>query len=194
MILSSSLGVWLKHQFSQTPRFLSEIWLKFWNLEALIWVENGVDYIKDSTANFLSFHLVGQNPYQYLGPTKRTPGCKKCKICHFNVKYDCGTPLGWTINCSINQSHLFIYWSAPLPHLIYISPFHTLYTLLSIMLLSSQEHPLFSFSWSNAMLEKTLMFGSLPPKKRDDIQYTQKYPEIPRSTRKYPGIPGNTRE
>ena len=106
MILSSSLGVWLKHQFSQTPRFLSEIWLKFWNLEALIWVENGVDYIKDSTANFLSFHLVGQNPYQYLGPTKRTPGCKKCKICHFNVKYDCGTPLGWTINCSINQSHL----------------------------------------------------------------------------------------
>ena len=22
---------------------------------------------------------------------------KKCKICHLNVKYDCGTPLGWTI-------------------------------------------------------------------------------------------------
>ena len=64
------------------------------------------------------------------------------------------------------------------------------------MLLSSQEHPLFSFSWSNAMLEKTLMFGSLPPKKRDDIQYTQKYPEIPRNTQKYPRvkkIPENTR-
>ena len=40
------------------------------------------------------------------------------------------------------------------------------------------------------------MFGSLPPKKRDDIQYTQKYPEIPRNTRKYPRvkkIPENTR-
>ena len=22
---------------------------------------------------------------------------KKCKICHFNVKYDCGAPPGWTI-------------------------------------------------------------------------------------------------
>ena len=22
---------------------------------------------------------------------------KKCKICHFNVKYDCGTPFGWII-------------------------------------------------------------------------------------------------
>ena len=46
------------------------------------------------------------------------------------------------------------------------------------------------------MSEKTLMFGSLPPKKRDDIQYTQKYPEIPRNTRKYPRvkkIPENTR-
>ena len=27
---------------SQTPRFLSGIWLKFWNLEALIWAESGV--------------------------------------------------------------------------------------------------------------------------------------------------------
>ena len=46
------------------------------------------------------------------------------------------------------------------------------------------------------MSEKTLMFGSLPPKKRDDIQYTQKYPEISRNTRKYPRvkkIPENTR-
>ena len=33
-----------------------------------------------------------------LGPTKRSPGCKKkCKIFQCNVKYDCGIPLGWTI-------------------------------------------------------------------------------------------------
>ena len=39
------------------------------------------------------------------------------------------------------------------------------------------------------------MFGSLPQKKRDDTQYTQKYPEIPESkkdTRKYPIIYFNT--
>ena len=30
-------------------------------------------------------------------PQKGPQGAKKCKICHFNVKYDCGTPLGWTI-------------------------------------------------------------------------------------------------
>ena len=42
-------GVWAKHHFkfflwclTQTPRFLSGIWLKFWNLEALIWAESGV--------------------------------------------------------------------------------------------------------------------------------------------------------
>ena len=39
------------------------------------------------------------------------------------------------------------------------------------------------------------MFGSLPQKKRDDTQYTQKYPEIPenkKDTRKYPIIYFNT--
>ena len=30
-------------------------------------------------------------------PQKGPQGAKKCKICHFNVKYDCGTPFGWTI-------------------------------------------------------------------------------------------------
>ena len=38
------------------------------------------------------------------------------------------------------------------------------------------------------------MFGSLPPKKRDDIQYTQKYPEIPKNTRKYPEIPESNKD
>jgi len=40
------------------------------------------------------------------------------------------------------------------------------------------------------------MFRSPPPKKRENIRYTQKYPEIPRNTRKYPTvkkIPENTR-
>ena len=44
--------------------------------------------------------------------------------------------------------------------------------------------------------KKTLMFRSPPPKKRENIRYTQKYPEIPRNTRKYPTvkkIPENTR-
>ena len=46
------------------------------------------------------------------------------------------------------------------------------------------------------MLEKNLNVLLTTPKKRDDIQYTQKYPEIPRNTRKYPRvkkIPENTR-
>ena len=30
-------------------------------------------------------------------PQKGPQGAKKCKICHFDVKYDCGTPFGWTI-------------------------------------------------------------------------------------------------
>ena len=33
------------------------------------------------------------------------------------------------------------------------------------------------------------MFGSLLQKKRDDIQYTQKYPEILGNTQEYPEIP-----
>ena len=38
------------------------------------------------------------------------------------------------------------------------------------------------------------MFGSLHPKKRDDIQYTQKYPEIPGNTQEYPEIPESEKD
>ena len=45
------------------------------------------------------------------------------------------------------------------------------------------------------MLEKNLNVWLTTSKKRDDIQYTQKYPEIPESkkdTRKYPIVYFNT--
>ena len=41
---------------SQTPRFLSGIWLKFWNLEAIIWSESGVMWL--IFICFEDFHIV----------------------------------------------------------------------------------------------------------------------------------------
>ena len=76
MDLSSSLGVWLNHQFSQTPQFLSEIWLKFWNLEALIWVENGVDYIR-LLCKFPKFSHSWPKSISIFGTHKKDPRVQK---------------------------------------------------------------------------------------------------------------------
>ena len=42
--------------------------------------------------------------------------------------------------------------------------------------------------------KKTLMFRSPPPKKRENIRYTQKYPEIPGNTQEYPEIPDSKKD
>ena len=53
------------------------------------------------TTRYLGYHLYEENNTiircSSLGPSKRTPGCKKMQNLPFNIKYDCGTPLGWTI-------------------------------------------------------------------------------------------------
>ena len=51
-------------------------WVRFWNLEALIWVENGVDYIR-LYCKFPKFSLSWPKSISIFGTHKRTPGCKK---------------------------------------------------------------------------------------------------------------------